>query len=752
MSQYDFPTIVPTTDTGTDLSNYLNSWADALETCHRGAARPGYAQAGMIWIDTSTAGSDIVTYFDGTNDVPLFEVDTTSGQVGVIGSGGFIQFQGNINPTLVAPASPKAGDKYRVSVGGGPTHSSFNGLYGTTPYLQVGNMILFDGTQWVRDDRGAHLFENIALISTDANLTPNAINIHHLVTVGGLTVTMPPMTNVRNGSIVFIQARYAVTLNCEGASLFQINAVGGAQNVPSLTVPTGHTAIFSAYAGANWLLCGGTLLNTLHNNALPSVGVDNQIVRFDGTTGKLQGSAAYINDSGLIDTYNASAANAGLRAYNGFGGFYWLVTGAGDTYLQTLNNSGAFLRNAITIAKQGAIDLYYNATLMFRLAATGVNVYGDTGGANYQRLLNGGAFNYHDFINQNGGLQLFNAGSYTQWRQLSAAGAYEKVFFQVNRNGGMYIYSNGDMALEIGASSRITARLNMGVDIAGSGINYLFAKNDVCTAGLRAGVGSIYLSSAPGNYTWNYNYLQGNLADGATNINFGNLVKLTTDANGFYSNGPGGIGLGNNYVRLWSDATNSQVFIKNTVSMAALSMIGTSFYIRQHSAAGVLEKEWAIFHRNDWAGLFFNGLLKFRTDGGGTYTDGKGYSSQVSAANFTALDEYVTKRYVDTYATSAGGSQSSVYGYSLGHRYMPGGTLVQWTFVATTTGNFSQSFPVAFSAGCVPNVTITPVTIGQAYFASVLSVSTTTVTGKAANYQNAATPDGTILFIHALGW
>ena len=68
MSQFDMPTIDPTVNTGTQLfANWLNSWQDAVESSHAGAARPAYAKPGMLWIQQNTATDWVLYCFDGTH-------------------------------------------------------------------------------------------------------------------------------------------------------------------------------------------------------------------------------------------------------------------------------------------------------------------------------------------------------------------------------------------------------------------------------------------------------------------------------------------------------------------------------------------------------------------------------------------------------------------------------------------------------------------------------------------------------------
>lgn len=68
MAQTDLPTIVPSTDSGSDLSDWLNNWKPTLYSTNAGPQRPAYAVAGMLWIDNSTPEVHVLYLFDGTQD------------------------------------------------------------------------------------------------------------------------------------------------------------------------------------------------------------------------------------------------------------------------------------------------------------------------------------------------------------------------------------------------------------------------------------------------------------------------------------------------------------------------------------------------------------------------------------------------------------------------------------------------------------------------------------------------------------
>mgnify|MGYP001016218265 CR=1 FL=1 len=53
MAQFDFGTMDPDQIDGTELTNILNQWRNALHGSHKGTAAPTYAVLGMHWLDDS---------------------------------------------------------------------------------------------------------------------------------------------------------------------------------------------------------------------------------------------------------------------------------------------------------------------------------------------------------------------------------------------------------------------------------------------------------------------------------------------------------------------------------------------------------------------------------------------------------------------------------------------------------------------------------------------------------------------------
>ena len=59
----------------------LNNALSAIQTNHSGTSRPTGAVAGQIWLDTTSATSPTLKYYDGTDDISLATIDHTANTV-----------------------------------------------------------------------------------------------------------------------------------------------------------------------------------------------------------------------------------------------------------------------------------------------------------------------------------------------------------------------------------------------------------------------------------------------------------------------------------------------------------------------------------------------------------------------------------------------------------------------------------------------------------------------------------------------
>ena len=59
----------------------LNSTINALNSNHLGSSRPASAVAGTIWIDNSVANTYAIKVFDGTDDLEIFSINTSTNAI-----------------------------------------------------------------------------------------------------------------------------------------------------------------------------------------------------------------------------------------------------------------------------------------------------------------------------------------------------------------------------------------------------------------------------------------------------------------------------------------------------------------------------------------------------------------------------------------------------------------------------------------------------------------------------------------------
>jgi len=59
----------------------LNNILEAVNTNHLGSSRPASAVAGTIWIDNSVANTYSIKVFDGTDDLEIFSINTSTNAI-----------------------------------------------------------------------------------------------------------------------------------------------------------------------------------------------------------------------------------------------------------------------------------------------------------------------------------------------------------------------------------------------------------------------------------------------------------------------------------------------------------------------------------------------------------------------------------------------------------------------------------------------------------------------------------------------
>ena len=98
MAQHDMNIINQSfPDFRTDLNNALSS----INTMQSGTSRPSGAAAGTMWLDTTSASSPTIKFFDGTDDISFATIDYSDNTVNFLDS--------TVSADLVNDTSPQLG-------------------------------------------------------------------------------------------------------------------------------------------------------------------------------------------------------------------------------------------------------------------------------------------------------------------------------------------------------------------------------------------------------------------------------------------------------------------------------------------------------------------------------------------------------------------------------------------------------------------------------------------------------------------
>jgi hypothetical protein len=90
----------------TDLNNALS----AINTMQSGTSRPSGAAAGTMWLDTTSASSPTIKFFDGTDDISFATIDYTANTVNFLDSTVSVTF----NTPLTITGNSTAGSEIRI--------------------------------------------------------------------------------------------------------------------------------------------------------------------------------------------------------------------------------------------------------------------------------------------------------------------------------------------------------------------------------------------------------------------------------------------------------------------------------------------------------------------------------------------------------------------------------------------------------------------------------------------------------------
>ena len=251
----------------TELNNILG----AINTNNLATSAPASLAAGSMWVDSSSSGTHSVKYYDGSDSIVLFNVNTTANTVDFVDS--------SVSFDIVNDTSPQLGGQLDVNgnaLGDGTlellkfseTASAVNeftianAATGNNPVLSATGGDTNVGLEFSTKGTGAIKFNDLAYIPQQAlTSSSNAVawdtqakpNAYHLTTEN---TTFGVPTNPVEGAFICLEINY------DGSHTIAFNTVFefAASTAPTFTSTNGKTDILVfKYNGAVWQEVGRTL-------------------------------------------------------------------------------------------------------------------------------------------------------------------------------------------------------------------------------------------------------------------------------------------------------------------------------------------------------------------------------------------------------------------------------------------------------------------------------------------------------------
>ncbi len=272
----------------------LNGVLDAINSSNSGTSRPSSAVTGTIWLDTTSASTPTLKYYDGAGDISLATLDHSANTVNWLDSsvvadlvndtspqlGGNLDVNGNdIVSTSNADIDIIPNGTGDVNLGADTVQIGDNNanatlttqgtgdlILNTNNGTNAGNITLEDGAnghiQFTTNGTGTIKFNDLAYIPQQAlTSSSNAVawdtqakpNAYHLTTEN---TTFSAPTNPVEGAFISLEINY------DGSHTIAFNTVFefAASTAPTFTSTDGKTDILVfRYNGAVWQEVGRTL-------------------------------------------------------------------------------------------------------------------------------------------------------------------------------------------------------------------------------------------------------------------------------------------------------------------------------------------------------------------------------------------------------------------------------------------------------------------------------------------------------------
>jgi len=215
----------------TDLNNVL----EAINTSNSGTSRPSGAVAGTIWLDTTSATTPTLKYYDGADDISLATLDHTANTVNWLDS--------SVSFDIVSDTTPQLGGD--LDVNGNSFVSTSNGDIEFSP--NGTGKIKFNDLAYIPQQA---LTSSSNAVAWDVQAKPNA---YHLTTEN---TTFSAPTNSVEGAFICVEINYNGSHTIAFNTVFEF----AGSTAPTFTSTDGKTDILVfKYNGSIWQEVGRTL-------------------------------------------------------------------------------------------------------------------------------------------------------------------------------------------------------------------------------------------------------------------------------------------------------------------------------------------------------------------------------------------------------------------------------------------------------------------------------------------------------------
>ena len=261
----------------------LNNIIGALNTTHLGTSAPSSLAAGSIWVDSSSAGTHTLKYYDGSDSITLCNVNTSANTVDFIDSSVTTELSGDSTPQL----------------GGNLDTNSHN--------------ILIDDAHFIGDENGLEqiIFQTTGSAVNELEVTNAATGDPPILGASGETNVGLHLKPKGTGETIIGTGGAAATLTTSGAHdlILDTNSGSNSGTIQITDAANGHIAITPNGTGNVQLVADEvTIGDSGATSTLTSNGTGNLLLNTNSGTNS---SAIEITDgaNGAIDfTTNGTGA------------------------------------------------------------------------------------------------------------------------------------------------------------------------------------------------------------------------------------------------------------------------------------------------------------------------------------------------------------------------------------------------------------------------------------------------------------